>query len=544
MYLRQHLFYTPHLKKITLYFNSNQLLFNPNICSYYPGVDSKTGKANTSLNLMNYNNFQSQTCKHNLKNNIRKTSSYLEDVETSCFDEDTKCSSLMKDTLSTKPYTPTFQQGMNPYYVFNNNDMNNCRLTYSNNVLSNSSYAYNVNSPMMQNIIINNSNSDSDNHTPLINSTTLKKLNIYYGNYSDETLGELSVYLVKEQHGCRFIQDKVKKDSFFANNYLFPNLLKEICEIICDPFGNYLFQILFDVLTPQNLSIVISSIKNDMNKICSSSYGTRVIQKLIEIIEKNDELLNQFNGLLTNQLIISIAQNVHGNHIIKKYISDVPYPKNQVIFDAIQFNFISIANTKHGCCIIQKCLKEANAIQRESLIALIQKNLFSIISDQYGNYIFQYLISFESQQTKLDTVKLILPKLISISKHKYSSNAIEKCFENADECIQTMILNQILEKEVSIDDLLLDPFGNYIIQKALVIAKDANYKKLLVGISRNIDKLRGVSFGVKLISKLINNHPELGHILSNEYKGFVTMKRNSKGMRHQASSSSSLSPSS
>ena len=59
-------------------------------------------------------------------------------------------------------------------------------------------------------------------------------LNKNYASYNDETLAQLSPYIIKEQTGCRYIQDKVINNRRFANNLLFPCLTPTLPVLICD----------------------------------------------------------------------------------------------------------------------------------------------------------------------------------------------------------------------------------------------------------------------------------------------------------------------
>lgn len=335
-------------------------------------------------------------------------------------------------------------------------------------------------------------------------------------NYSNEELGELSIYLIKEQNGCKLLQKRVKQNQDFANNHLFPNLTKDLYDLTCDSFGNYLFQILFDYLSDQNLSLFLSGIKNSFSLICTSQYGTRVIQSLLEIIKSKPDLLEQLNELLTPELLTELAKDQQGNYIIQKYIIEVPYPNNQFIYNAIKANFIEIAKTKQGCCTIQKCLKDSTKPQKEELMKIIYNNMFTLITDQFGSYIFQYIIAKEASDIQTQVISLVLPKLVSICKRKYSSNAIEKCFENTNETIQNLLLKKLIGNEDWIEELIIDSFGNYVIQKALMVSKGDVYMKILKVIARSIKKLKQVTFGNKLICILITKHKELGHLIANE----------------------------
>lgn len=82
-----------------------------------------------------------------------------------------------------------------------------------------------------------------------------------------------------------------------------------------------------------------------------------------------------------------------------------------------------------------------------------------------------------------------------------------------------IIVSSLVNNPELIGELLLDINGNYVVQKALAVAKGKYYNEILEKIAENLDHLQMVSYGSKLISKLIGIYPELGYIkLRQQYK--------------------------
>ena len=82
----------------------------------------------------------------------------------------------------------------------------------------------------------------------------------------------------------------------------------------------------------------------------------------------------------------------------------------------------------------------------------------------------------------------------------------------------------------SIIDLLMDPFGNYVIQKTLIVEKGELYIKILQIITKGIGEIKKANFGNKLIVKLISKHKELGEMLANN--GDDIYKNNNNNYRN------------
>lgn len=78
-----------------------------------------------------------------------------------------------------------------------------------------------------------------------------------------------------------------------------------------------------------------------------SSHGTRVIQKLLDIIPQSKILIQKITFAINNNLL-DITMDANSNHIIQKYVTVVRYPLNSIIYDNIVRNFLVIARDKFG----------------------------------------------------------------------------------------------------------------------------------------------------------------------------------------------------
>ena len=333
------------------------------------------------------------------------------------------------------------------YYQFDDNCFNNNKLDNLN--ISNNQINFN-------NIDINNLNINFNNEFNInnfnenINSMNILPLNKSFYDYTDDELLEYAIPLIKDQSGCRFLQDKIKTNQNFGNEQLFPKIQNDIKELCCDPFGNYFLQVLIDTLSFDNIDKLLSLIKNDFTNICICPHGTRVIQKLIEKICSIPDLMNKFINDLNCKDLGIIFKSPYGNHIMQKFLTTIHMSKyTKFIYDYTFDNFMEIAETKHGVCVIQKCVSEGDEKQRKKIYDLILQNFDSLIKDQFGNYLIQYILINTKTKEKLKEVMPLINKiefnLLDFCKSKYSANVIEKCFENKENYIREHILEYLLK---------------------------------------------------------------------------------------------------
>ena len=293
--------------------------------------------------------------------------------------------------------------------------------------------------------------------------------------YSDEDIIKYAIPLIKDQSGCRFLQERIKLNKSFMIEKLFPAIQSHLYELGCDAFGNYFLQALIDIFSVDNLTLFLDLIRNFFTKMCTDQHGTRVIQKIIEQVSLNQTLVAKIENILNCKDLGIIMKSPYGNHIIQKYIISIRFKEyTKFIYDYIILNFMEIAETKHGVCVIQKCVSEGDIIQKGKLYDLILQNFDELIKNEFGNYLIQYILMNVSDQNKFNEaspiIKRIEDNLIDICKMKFSANVIEKCLENGGNYIKDYLLECILNKyRDHVIELLLDKYGIYIIQKALKI---------------------------------------------------------------------------
>ena len=293
--------------------------------------------------------------------------------------------------------------------------------------------------------------------------------------YSDDDIIKYAIPLIKDQSGCRFLQERIKLNKSFMIEKLFPSIQNNLFELGCDAFGNYFLQALIDIFSVDKLSLFLDLIKNFFTKMCTNQHGTRVIQKIIEQVSLNQTLVAKIENILNCNDLGIIMKSPYGNHIIQKYLISIRFKEcTKFIYDYILANFMEVAETKHGVCVIQKCVSEGDIIQKGKLYDLILQNFDELIKNEFGNYLIQYILININDQNKFNEanpiIKRIEDNLIDICKMKFSANVIEKCLENGSDFIKEYLLECILNKyRVHIIELLLDKYAIYIIQKALKI---------------------------------------------------------------------------
>ena len=346
-----------------------------------------------------------------------------------------------------------------------------------------------------------------------------------YLNYNDLIFNKKSnLYIIcQDQSNCRNIQDQLdlnKNDLNYTKNFL-ERIKPFLINIITQQFGNYVIQKLLEILIYQENKTLFAEVfsfldqNNCLYSVSIDNYGTRVIQKTFEkliITGYNKIETHALNNCLKNLIskhLFDLCQDKNGNHVYQKLIKVFKGEKEEIsnfLFDYLADFALDIALLQQGATIFSTAINFGSYNQKEKLCVKIFQNLEILINNKYGNYSVQALINSLKDEKKLiePIYSYISKNIVNLSKQKYSSNVVDT-FIMKNDTFSKMIINDII-KNNQIKDMILDQFGNYVIQKAMSISDQEILNKIIEQIKPIVPELLLSNFGKKIINKLMHQY--------------------------------------
>jgi len=489
------------------------------------------------------NEFNNSFIINNPINNINK-SSINNSLYINCFDIDENINNnFIKDENYYNNYINVFSQNnpeinmSNMSYIINNNNIENQQFNIifdknsedninniNNNInklnnLKNSSNKSNINYTNNINVINNlnfiNNMYDYNNHMSKIGNTSNNDLSNYLvNNYQNMTLLKISNKLdiiAKNQIGCRYLEYLIQtnENSYEITNKIFFKKLywEKLLELSNAPFGNYFIQAIIPELDSINLISFKNLVNNNLLKLCLNPHGTRVVQVLIDNIKDNKcNLLILFTKYLS-RIMGNLINDLNGSFVLLHYAEEIE--DNDIIYNFLNKNIVEICLKSYSCSALQKFIDLGSNKQKYKIINNIINNLDQLIGSQCGLYVLQFIMNKKDYQINDIILQKIIHNLIKYSKQKYSSNVIEKCLETCSPNGVNKII-EILKNDIIIRDLIKDIFGNYVIQKLLIVCPDDRIRSHILDIiASEFNELTKLSFGNKLIKKLLVFYPEI-----------------------------------
>ncbi|KAI2615482.1 ARM repeat-containing protein [Hypoxylon sp. NC1633] len=299
-----------------------------------------------------------------------------------------------------------------------------------------------------------------------------------------------------DQHGSRFIQEKLQTANSDEKDQVFREIEPNTLQLMKDVFGNYVIQKFFEHGNQVQKKIIAGQMKGKVAELSTQMYACRVVQKALEhvLVEQQIEIVEELKPD-----IMRIVKDQNGNHVIQKIIQMVPRLCIPFIMDAFQSQIESLASHNYGCRVIQRILENGTEAEKTSLMADLHGCAARLITDQYGNYVTQHIIAHGEPDDQQQVIQLVLQKLLFYSKHKFASNVVEKSIEFGTAEDRKAITSQLTvlhsDGTSPLQHMMKDQFGNYVIQKLMQHLDSPDRESLIEEMRPHFTNLKKFSTG-------------------------------------------------
>ncbi|XP_039171758.1 pumilio homolog 5 isoform X2 [Eucalyptus grandis] len=317
-----------------------------------------------------------------------------------------------------------------------------------------------------------------------------------------------------DQHGSRFIQQKLENCTFEDKAAVFSEVLPHASRLMTDVFGNYVIQKFFEHGSPEQRKELADQLTGQMLQLSLQMYGCRVIQKALEVIELDQKtiLVRELDGN-----VMRCVRDQNGNHVIQKCIECVPTEKIEFIIKAFRGQVAILSTHPYGCRVIQRVLEHCcDEGQSQCIVDEILDSAYKLAQDQYGNYVTQHVLERGKPQERSRIISKLTGNIVPLSQHKYASNVVEKCLEHGDAGERELLIEEIIGQSEENDNLLAmmkDQYANYVVQKILEVSNDKHREILLSRIKVHLHALKKYTYGKHIVARFEQLSGEDGQAL-------------------------------
>lgn len=371
----------------------------------------------------------------------------------------------------------------------------------------------------------------------------------------DALLGQVR-RLSRDQVGCRLVQQALDEEGPMAATLILNEGLPFWGEAMVDPFGNYLFQKVLEKVTPEERIMLVKSVSPRLVNASLNLHGTRSVQKVVELCwldeqnGHNEGVEESSADILASALAPAAARlciDSHGNHVIQRILLKLSPKHTKFVFDAVAVSVGDVARHRHGCCVIQRCLDSPSNEARAHLVNRIVDKALELMQDAYGNYVVQYVLDVCSDADVQAVCEAVVGKVNLLAIQKFSSNVMEKCLERCNDRVKELYLEEMSDPD-RIRELMMDPFGNYVVQRALSVATHAQAIRLVEAMRPHLlatqlsgphghrnGGVRNTAGGRRIIAKICRRFPNFTlNPVGSQDELYSSNKASNRHLHHQS----------
>lgn len=265
--------------------------------------------------------------------------------------------------------------------------------------------------------------------------------------------------------------------------------------------------------TRNNKKYDLKDIVGHFVEFSGDQYGSRFIQQKLETATATEKQM-VFKEISPHAL--HLMTDVFGNYVIQKFFEHGTAEQRKTLGNVLKGNVLTLSLQMYGCRVVQKALEVISFEQQGNVVRELEDHVLKCIKDQNGNHVIQKVIEQVPANLVLFIIETFQGKVYSLATHPYGCRVVQRILEHcSSHHHQKMIndpilgpgikaqLNVLKELLESTSDLVVDQYGNYVIQHVLEHGHKDHKKEIIRHLSGQILKLSQHKFASNVIEKCV-----------------------------------------
>ncbi|KAK7024214.1 hypothetical protein VNI00_016522, partial [Paramarasmius palmivorus] len=248
------------------------------------------------------------------------------------------------------------------------------------------------------------------------------------------------------------------------------------------------------------LLVAIRSLKDVAGHIPEFScdkYGSRLIQDRLTIASNIQRQL-VFDELVPHAAL-RLMFDFYGNYVIQKLFELYSPTRKSKLATLMEGHLLSLSTQIHGSRVVQKAIENILPDQRLRFYAELHLHVEVCMRNPYGNFVIEKFLAYVPPQ-ELEFLKTIQISAFQLAKDRFGCRVVLKCLELIPREAIDPLFDVIHQKTMA---LMLDKYGNYIIQFLLRSGSPQDKSKLITKIEGNVVELSCHKYSSNVMETLL-----------------------------------------
>jgi len=162
--------------------------------------------------------------------------------------------------------------------------------------------------------------------------------------------------------------------------------------------------------------------------LSASQEGSRVVQKYIDFATPCE--LVAFADQLRGR-VKEASRCPHANHVLQRFIEELPTDCVQFIVDELQGNAVVTARNKFACRIFQRLIECCPIWQVSALIEEAMSDADRLCRHPFGNFVMQHILERGTEAHRGCLIAIIVPVARGLANHKVGCHVLHRALASS-----------------------------------------------------------------------------------------------------------------
>lgn len=230
--------------------------------------------------------------------------------------------------------------------------------------------------------------------------------------------------------------------------------------------------------------------------LATDQNGSRFIQLQLEQASKG-QLQDMFEQL--EQDTIRLSVDVFANYVIQKFFEYGRPSHRRGLAGRMRGAILPLSMQMYGCRVVQKALEVIDLDQQLQFVNELRGHVDKCVKDQNGNHVIQKCIEVLPHDAITFVIDAFVGNVYTFSTHAYGCRVIQRLLGHCqDPFRKEQLLSEIMSR---ISDLILDQFGNYVIQNIIERGPASHRDAIIAHVKGQVCELSRHKFASNVVEK-------------------------------------------
>ncbi|KAF3619100.1 hypothetical protein FXO38_06423 [Capsicum annuum] len=313
------------------------------------------------------------------------------------------------------------------------------------------------------------------------------------------------VKLAKNPKSSRILEKLLELNNYHYKQRILNDVLDSFFEVMIDDSGHSFFLKLVEFCNDAQMEQILCTFHLRVDLFAQTAFmrhGSKAIQMLIKSLKKKP--LAKYCSEIVSVKLVELMTHRTGRYVVEQCFHVLNEKQNEVLFRRVISCFKELATSESGCASLNVCINCITNPLKKELLEKIASQSGYFAHDPWGNYVVQHVLELGDEEISRKIFSQLEKQYLSLAFKRGGSHVVERCIQSGKSGMISVV-DVLLSDAKTLVQLAKDPFGNYVIQKALQSTKEYREETRHQALARVL---------MARSSVLVNNNPGKHVIIS------------------------------